>query len=76
MVIRHFRPGEDMGHVGCDTDDNLFFFLGSDMDFGYYRTDTAFEICSPANVVILLFQPWEDTGHVGCDTEYGVFPRV
>ena len=42
------------------------------MDLGYYRTETAFELCSPANVVIWLFHPGDVTGHVGCDTEYGV----
>ena len=41
-----------------------FLSLRSDMDLGYFSPDTAFEICSPVNVVIRLFRPRDDMGHV------------
>ena len=36
-----------MGHVGCDTGDNVFFSPGSDMGFGYLWIETSFKISSP-----------------------------
>ena len=50
----------DMGHMGYDTDDMVFFSLGSNVGLGYFWTDTAFEICTPVNMMIRLFHPRDE----------------
>ena len=34
VLIRFFRPRDNIGQVGCDTDNKYFCCLGSNMDFG------------------------------------------
>ena len=40
------------------------------MNLGFVWTDMAFEICSPANLVIRIVRLRDDMGQVTCDTDY------
>ena len=39
------------------------------MDFSYFWTDSAFEICRSTNEVIRLFRLRDGMGHVASDTD-------
>ena len=45
-----FRPRADTGHMGCDIRVIWVFRPRADRCFGYFYSDTDFEICSSDNL--------------------------